>query len=69
MTRIVEAIKGGNGKYGVIDNGIISVDYSYEDPYNAILEWAFFEKNNLNELPHRRYLDHVTSIDDINERS
>ena len=65
MRKIEVIIK--NEKFGVIDDGIEAVPFIYDNEKDAISEWEYFEKLNTNKEPHRRFLNHVTSIEFINK--
>ncbi len=66
MRKIEVVLK--NGKYGVIDDGIEAVPFTWKNEKDAISEWEYFEKLNTNEeYPERRFLNHITPIEIINE--
>lgn len=54
-----------NGKFGVLDNDEEAVPFYYDDMWGAIQEWEHFETLNLNEQPHRRFLPHVRTAEEI----
>lgn len=45
------------GKYGIIDNNTITVPRTYDIPRLAILEWKWFQVENLRAEKHRKFLD------------
>ena len=53
--------------YGVEDNGVESVPFIYLTPLEAIEEWACFERWNTESEPHRGFLNHVTTLEEIDE--
>jgi hypothetical protein len=63
--REVNLINRG-GRYSIEDYGG-EVTGIYDDPINAIEEWEYFEKLNTNRKPHRRFLNHVLTLEEIGE--
>jgi hypothetical protein len=56
-----------DGKYGILDDGKESVPYCHPTKDSAIEEWGYFERLNTSEEPHRRFLNHVTPVEVIEE--
>ncbi|MEK6879519.1 MAG: hypothetical protein AABY22_07930 [Nanoarchaeota archaeon] len=56
-----------NGLYGVIDNGIESTPFIYHNKQDAIAEWEYFERLNISLESHRRFLDHLTPVEFIDQ--
>jgi hypothetical protein len=54
-----------DGKYGVIDDGVLAVPFIYDNEKDAISEWEYFERLNTESKPHHRFLGHVTPIEFI----
>lgn len=63
--RDVELINKGEF-YWVEDSGY-TVTGSYTEPMQAIREWEYFEKLNTNREPHRRFLNHITPLEEVEE--
>lgn len=66
--RNIQIIKR-NGKYGVLDDDSEAVPFTYDNPIDALAEWEYFERLNTNSEPHRRFLNHVTPMEEIEEVS
>tara|TARA_R110001599_G_C12142620_1_gene650754 strand:+ start:884 stop:1120 length:237 start_codon:yes stop_codon:yes gene_type:complete len=56
-----------NGLWGVKDEQNEFVPPNYKDPKDAIYEWKWFEIDNLNNEPHRKYLPLNRTLDEINQ--
>ena len=47
-----------------VDNAVIE---TYDNEKDAISEWEYFERLNTETIPYRRFLDHITPIEFIDE--
>ncbi len=56
-----------DGKYGIIEDGIIIVPFCYDNEKDAISVWEHFERLNTESKPHHRFLSHVTPIEFIDK--